>query len=126
MNIQNKNTDRGGEYGDGWGPGCGEDDGYDSAESENQVTEEMLSEAFEILGINPKIQLTAEILTKAYRVAIMKAHPDKAKPDEVSQKKAKELSQKINDARDLLKNLVENPDGSFAFPVDVDDNDSDV
>ncbi len=116
----------GGEYGDGWGPGCGEDDGYDSAESENQVTEEMLSEAFEILGINPKIQLTAEILTKAYRVAIMKAHPDKAKPDEVSQKKAKELSQKINDARDLLKNLVENPDGSFTFPVDVDDNDSDV
>ncbi len=92
-----------GEDGDGWGPSCGEEDGYDSDESENQVTEEMLLEEFEILGLNTKIELTAKKLTKAYWVAIMKAHPDKAKPDEVSQKKAKELSQKNNVARDILK-----------------------
>ncbi len=56
----------------------------------------------------------------------MKAHPDKAKPDETSQKKAKELSQKINVARNILKELIENPDGSGTFPVDIDDTDSDV
>ncbi len=86
----------------------------------------MLSEAFEILGLNSKIELSAKKLTKAYCVAITKAHPDKAKPDEVSQKKAKELSQKINVARDILKKQMENPDGSGTFPVDVDDSDSDV
>ncbi len=96
----------GGENGDGWGPGFGEDDGYNSDESENDVTEEMVLEAFEILGLDSKIELTATRLTKAYRVAIMKAHPDKAKPDETSQKKAKELSQKINVARDILKELL--------------------
>ncbi len=32
----------GGEYGDGWGLGFGEDDGYDSNESENHVTESMI------------------------------------------------------------------------------------
>ncbi len=116
----------GGEHGDGWGPGYGEEDGYDSDDSENQVTEEMLLGAFEILGLNSKIELMATKLTKAYRVAIMKTHPDKAKPDETSQKKAKELSQKINVARDIWKELLENPDGSGTFPVDVDDSDSDV
>ncbi len=39
----------GGEHGDGWGPGFGEEDGFDTDESENQVTEEMVLEAFEIL-----------------------------------------------------------------------------
>jgi len=116
----------GGEHGDGWGPGFGEDDGYNSDESDNDVPEEMVFEAFEILGLDSKIELTATRLTKAYRVAIMKAHPDKAKPDETSQKKAKELSQKINIARDILKELIENPDGSGTFPVEVDGSDSDV
>ncbi len=40
----------------------------------------------------------------------MRAHSDKAKPDEVSQQKAKELSQKINVLRDMLKDGLENPD----------------
>ena len=40
----------GGEHGDGWGPGFGEEDGYYSDMSENDVTEEMVVEAFEILG----------------------------------------------------------------------------
>ena len=44
----------------------------------------MRLETFEILGLNSKIELTAKRLTKAYHVAIMKAHPDKAKPDKVS------------------------------------------
>ncbi len=94
----------GGEHGDGWGQVFGEEDGFDSDESKNQVTESMVLEAFEILGLDSTIELTAKKLTKAYRVAIMRAHPDKAKPDEVSQKKAKELSQKINVPRDILKN----------------------
>ncbi len=55
----------------------------------------------------------------------MKAHPDKSKSDEVSQKKTKELSQKINVARDILKELIENQDGLGTFPVDVNDSDSD-
>ena len=116
----------GGEYGDGWGPGFGEEDGFDSDESENKVTESMILEAFEILGLDSTNELTAKELTKAYWVAIMKAHPDKAKPDEVSQKKAKELSQKINVARNILKKGLENPDGSGKLPVGVDDSDSDV
>ncbi len=125
-NDSDCNWRSGGEHGDGWGPGFGEEDGFDSDESKNQVTESMVLEAFEILGLDSTIELTAKKLTKAFCVAIMRAHPDKAKPDEVSQKKAKELSQKINVARDILKNLMENPDGSGTFPVDVDDSDSDV
>ncbi len=46
------------------------------------------------------------------------------KPDEVSQQKAKELSQKINIVRDMLKDGLENPNGSGTFPVDVDDSNS--
>ncbi len=57
-------------------------------------------------------------------MAIMRAHPDKAKPDEVSQQKAKELSQKINVARDMLKDGMENTDGLGTFPVDVNDSNS--
>ncbi len=33
---------------------------------------------------------------------IMRANPEKAKPNEVSQQKAKEMSQKINILRDML------------------------
>ncbi len=55
----------------------------------------------------------------------MRAYPDKSKPDELSQQKAKELSQKINVARDMLKNGLENPDGLGTFSVDVDDSNSD-
>ncbi len=55
----------------------------------------------------------------------MRAHSDKAKPDEVSQQKAKELSQKINVARDILKDWLENPDGLGTFPVEVNESNSD-
>ncbi len=55
---------------------------------------------------------------------MMRAHPDKAIPDEVSQQKAKELSQNTNTARDLLKDGLENPDGSGMFPVDIDESNS--
>ncbi len=48
----------GGEYWDGWGPGFGEEDGYDSDKSESHVTESMLLEAFELLGLDPKTELT--------------------------------------------------------------------
>ncbi len=50
------------EYGDGWGPGFREDDGYDSDESESNVTESMILEAFEILGLDPKTELTRKNL----------------------------------------------------------------
>ncbi len=55
---------------------------------------------------------------------MMRAHPDKAKPDELSWQKAKELSQNISIANDLLKDGLENPDGSRTFPEDVDESDS--
>ncbi len=48
----------GGEYGDGWGPGFEEEDGFDSDESENHETESMILEAFEILGLAPTTELT--------------------------------------------------------------------
>ncbi len=48
----------GGEYRDGWGPGFGVEDGFDSDENENKVTEPMILEAFEILGIISKTELT--------------------------------------------------------------------
>ncbi len=48
----------GGDYGDGWGPGFGEDDGCDSDESESHVTESMILEVFEILGLDLKTELT--------------------------------------------------------------------
>ncbi len=57
-------------------------------------------------------------------MAILRAHPDKAKPDEVSQKKAKELSQKMNVTRDMLKDGLENPDGLGTLSVDVDNSNS--
>ncbi len=114
----------GGEYGDGWGPGFGEEDGFDSDERENHVTESMILEAFKILGLDPTTELTRKKLNKTYCMAIMRAHPDKAKPDEVSQQKAKELSQKINVARDMLKDGMENTDGLGTFPVDVNDSNS--
>ncbi len=54
----------GGEHGDGWGQGFGEDDGYDSDESEKYMTESMIVEAFEILGLDPKTELTRKNLIK--------------------------------------------------------------
>ncbi len=50
----------GGEHGDGWGQGFGEEDGFDSDESKKQVTESMVLESFEILGLNLTIELTAK------------------------------------------------------------------
>ncbi len=48
----------GGEYRNGWGPGFGEEDGFDSDESEDHMTASMTLEAFEILGIISKTELT--------------------------------------------------------------------
>ncbi len=64
-------------------------------------------------------------VNRAYHIVIMKVHPDKTKPDKVSQQKAKELSQKINVATDMLKDGLGNPDGLGTFPVDVNDSNSD-
>ncbi len=55
----------------------------------------------------------------------MRVHPDKTKPDEESQQKAKESSQKINVARVMLNDGMRHPDGLGTFPVDVDDSNRD-
>ena len=64
------NWGSGGEYGDGWGPGFGEEDGFDSDDGEKHVTVSMTSEAFKILGLNPITELTRKKLNIAYCKAI--------------------------------------------------------
>ncbi len=54
----------GGEYGDGWGPGFEEENGFDSDEHENHVTESITLEAFEILELDPTTELTRKISIK--------------------------------------------------------------
>ncbi len=54
----------GGENKDGWGPGFGEEDGFDSDECENHETESMILEACEILGLDQTTQLTRKNSTK--------------------------------------------------------------
>ncbi len=62
MNDENSKEEykwgSGGEYGDGWGPGFGEEDGYDFDESESHVTESMILEAFKMLGLDLTTELT--------------------------------------------------------------------
>ncbi len=67
----------------------------------------MILEAFKMLGLDLTTELTRKTLDKTYCIVIMRAHPEKAQPDEVSQQMAKELSQNINIARDLLKDALE-------------------
>ena len=52
----------GGEYGDGWGPGFGKENGFDSDENKNHVTASMTSEAFKILALDPTTELTRKNL----------------------------------------------------------------
>ncbi len=65
-------------------------------------------DCFKILGIDPDTNLTQEKLNRAYWKSITKSHPEKAPPDEVSQQKANEISQMINHARDILRQMFQN------------------
>ncbi len=58
-------------------------------------------EAFETLRLDPNNELTQKDLQIAYHVSIMRAHPDKAPTDELSQQKGKRIISKINFAGDI-------------------------
>ncbi len=57
---------------------------------------------------------------------IIRSHPEKAPPNELSQQKAKELSQRIDDAKISWKNIrkIQMEDGMRAFPLNVDSSSS--
>ncbi len=62
-----------------------------------------MNDAFEILGLDPYNKLTFREQKRCYRLKIMKAHPDKAAPDALSQQNVKDLLQKLNNAKDILE-----------------------
>jgi hypothetical protein len=82
-----------------------------------------LPAAYELLGLDMKIKLTPEALSKAYRKAALANHPD-TKFGELAKREAAEKMASINDAKELLEKLVNrapsfsaNPFGT-AVPVD--------
>ncbi len=86
----------GGAYSDGWGPGFreGDDsDDYNQNEDEIKLQKERILEAFETLGLNPNHELTKNQLKRAYGLSLIRSHPDKPPTDELSQQKAKELTE---------------------------------
>ncbi len=110
----NQNSDEefewgsGGEYRDGWGPGFGEkddSDGYDQNKEDIKFQELTILESFETLGLDPRNELTMNQLKRAYCLLIIRSLPDQAPPDELSQKKAKELSQRINGPKISWKSI---------------------
>ncbi len=66
-----------------------------------------LDESYEVLGVSPSASL--DEINKAYKNKIAKSHPDKVSHlSEELQKKARELTLKINQAVDLIKQHKKN------------------
>ncbi len=123
MNDENSEEENewgsGGEFGDGWGPSFGEGDGsdeYNSAENESHVTKAMIFDAFEKLGLG-STNVSTKKTQKGLSFINDESTSRQRQPDELSQQKAKELSQRINLARDILQEELENPDWSEMLPV---------
>jgi hypothetical protein len=74
-----------------------------------------LPAAYELLGLDMRVKLSPEILSKAYRKAALTNHPD-TKFGELAKREAAEKMASINDAKELLEKLVNRAPGFSANP----------
>lgn len=74
--------------------------------------ETKIKSAMELLELEEGVEITSQILTKAYKAAASKWHPDR---NQSKEKLAHETFIKVNEAYELLERLVKVNGGSFKF-----------